>query len=114
MQFNLYFIAKLILLFYVWAGIAFCILLILKSRKIYLDLQKAESLFLNKKREVTRNVLPLVFNLANKNELFKLVLNLDKHNLKDFFLSVFPLFFQGLFFYQWIKTGFNLTRKVLR
>ncbi len=114
MQINLYFIAKLFLLFYSWILIAFCVLLVLNSRKVYSSLKEFEKLFVHKKKEVIHNILPLTFYLAKKNESFKTILNWDKSNFKDFFLSVFPLFFQGLFFYQWIKTGFNLARKTLR
>jgi len=109
MQFDFYFIAKSILLFYILGLIAFCVLFVLKSRKFYFNLKSFEKLCVYRKRDIVHNFLPMVLYLAKKNEFFKTVFNLDKHNLKDFFLSVFPLFF-----YQWIKTSFNLTKKVLR
>ena len=114
MQINLYFTAKLFLLFYIWGLITFFVLFILKSRKFYFDLKEFEKICVKRKREVIHHFLPLVFSLAKKNESLKTVLNLDKSNLKDFVLSVSPLFFQGLFFYQWFKTGFKLARKALR
>ena len=114
MQINFYFISKLFLLFYVWILIAFCILFILNSRRICFNLKEFEKKCIQRKREVVHNFLPLVFNLAKKNESLKTVLNLNKYNLKDYFLSVFPLFFQGYIFYQWVRTSFNLTRRALR
>ena len=114
MQINLYFIAKLFLLFYIWGLTTFFVLFILKSRKFYFDLKEFEKICIQRKREVVRNFLPLVFSLAKKNESLKTILNLNKNNLKDFVLSVFPLFFQSFIFYKWAKTGFNVTRKALR
>ena len=114
MQIDFYFIAKLFLLFYVWSFIAISVLFILKSRKFYFNLKKFERICVHRKREVVRNFLPLVFNLAKKNESFKTVLNLNKNNFKNFVLSIVSLFFQSFIFYKWAKTGFNMTRRALR
>lgn len=89
MQIDFYFSAKLFLLFYIWSLITFCVLFILKSKKVYFNLKEFEKICVHGKKKVIKN-------------------------LKDFILSVFPLFFQGYVFCQWVKTGFNLTRKTLK
>ena len=103
MQINFYFTANLLLLFYIWGLITFFVLFILKSRRTYFNLKELEKIFVHRQRE-----------WAKKNESFKIALNLNRNNLKNLLLSVFPLFFQGYVFYQWVRTGFNLTRRVLR
>ena len=99
--------AKLFLLFYVWSFIAISVFFILKSRKIYFDLKKFERICVQRKREVVRNFLPLVFNLAKKNESFKIILKILSY-------QYFLIFFQSFIFYKWAKTGFNVTRRALR
>ena len=114
MQIDFYFLARLFLLFYLWIFIAICVFFIFQSRKIYFRLNEFEKLCVSRRREIIHNFLPVVFDLAKRNKSFKAVLNLNRRNVKDFVLSVFPLFFQSFLFYKWVKTGFNLTRKVLR
>lgn len=114
MQIKFYFIAKLLLVFFVWTLLVLFVLLILNSRKIYFTLKEIEENCIQKRRETVRTLLPIVFDLADRNNSFKAILNLNKGNFKDYLLLLIPTFFQGLFFYQWIKAGFRLTRKVLR
>ena len=106
--------AKLFLLFYIWGLIALFILVILKSRQFYFALKAFEKVCVHKKKEVTHNFLPLVLGLDKKNQSLKTVLNLNKSNFKDLFFLLFPMLFQGFLFYQWVRTGFKLTRNVLR
>ncbi len=103
MQIDFYFIAKGLLLFYIWTLIAFCVLFILKSKKVYLYLKRLEKNCVDKKREWAKN-----------NYTLKTVLNLVKNSLESLLLSTFPVFFQGIVFYKWAKTSLNLTRKALR
>lgn len=103
MQIDFYFLAKLFLLLYIWALIAFCILFILKSRNFSLSLKECEKACVCKKIE-----------WAKKKKDFKIVLSSSKNSLKDLLLFAFPGVSQGYVFYSWIRTGFNLTRKTLR
>ena len=54
MIFDFYLVAKIILIVYIWALTALCILFILNSKKIYSDLKTYEDHFRKKKREVEK------------------------------------------------------------
>ncbi len=114
MPVDVYLIAKLVLLLYVWGLITLFTLVILRSRKFYFLLKEIETLCMKKRREFIYNYLPLISNLAKRNELIRKILNLNKINVRDLVISVFPLFFQIWIFNRWIKSGFELTKKALR
>ncbi len=111
---NLYLIAKLIFLFFVWIFITLFALFIFKSKNAYSLLKKTEALCVEKRKEFIYNYLPLVSGLAKKNESLKFFLNLKKSNIKDFVVSIFPMFLQVWVFYQWARNSFGLRNKVLR
>ena len=99
---DLFFIAKLFLVFYLWVLIFLSALLLIKSRNIYLKLKNYEELFKSKKKEFIHNILPFM------NDLLK---NIKKATLKDFLFFTSPFLFKSYSYVQGLRLGISLIKK---
>ena len=103
---NFYFIFKLFLILYVWVLIAFCVLFLLKSRGIYLRLKEYEKFCISKRREAVHYLVPVMFDISNLSKRVQSFLNLNQ--------SSFSSIFKSFGFFQGIRYGLSLTRRLLK
>lgn len=113
MNLDLFFIAKLFLITYLWTLIGFCIWFILNSCKIYKKLKYYELLCRNKRQEVVHSFIPVMFEVASYNKKLQMALRINKISMKDF-LPLAMQILKSINLLIGVKASLALIRKLFR
>ena len=112
MTIDIFFIAKVILIAYLWVLITLCTLFILNSKKLYSNLKAYEDHFRKKKREVIHNFVPVMASISRQNRNFQSILEINKSTKKEVVSLLFPIVCNFFMLFQSTKLGIDLTKKL--